>query len=77
MSYEDSESEESEEENIDSEDPLWILYEHVRKYETPSGISLTEPFLTLPSKRDFPGYYDVIDNPISLNEVRKDERQRF
>ena len=54
---------------MDLEDPLWNLYEHVRRYETPAGIALAEPFLTLPSKRDFPSYYEVIEQPISMNEV--------
>ena len=71
MQYEDSESEESEEENIDSENPLWALYSHVRHYETPSGISLSGPFLTLPSKREFPDYYEQVEDPISLNQIRK------
>eukprot|EP00095_Tigriopus_kingsejongensis_P009080 maker-scaffold742_size103727-snap-gene-0.20 protein:Tk09080 transcript:maker-scaffold742_size103727-snap-gene-0.20-mRNA-1 annotation:"protein polybromo-1 isoform x2" len=71
LQYEDSESEESEEEDIDYEDPIWSLYGHVRHFETPSGVKLGEPFLTLPSKRELPDYYEVITEPISLNQIRK------
>ena len=71
LQYEDSESEESEEENIDTDDPMWALYAKVRNYETPSGVSLAEPFLTLPSKREYPDYYDAVEDPISLNQVIK------
>ena len=71
LQYEDSESDESEEDAVDDEDPLWALYSHVRNYETPSGLKLYEPFLTLPSKRELPDYYEVIDEPISLNQIRK------
>ena len=47
LQYEDSESDESEEdpEGVDDEDPLWALYNTVRTYETPSGLKLYEPFL--------------------------------
>ena len=76
LSYDDSDSEESEEENMDTDDPLWVLYAHVRHYETPSGVSLAEPFLTLPSKREFPDYFDVVDEPISLNQIRKKLKSR-
>ena len=73
LAYEDSESEESEEDNNDSgdpNDPLWSLYSKVRYFETPSGIRLSEPFLTLPSKREFPDYYELVHNPISLNQYQ-------
>ena len=69
LQYEDSESEESEDEDVDLEDPMWALYAHVKSYETPAGIKLSEPFLTLPSKRELPDYYDTIKEPISLNQV--------
>ena len=56
---------------MDEEDPLWALYLHIRNFETPSGVKLYEPFLNLPSKRELPDYYEVIDEPISLNEIRR------
>ena len=71
MTYEDSESEESSEEEYDVEDPLWALYHHVRHYKSSSGICYAEPFLQLPSKREFADYYITIGDPISLNEIRK------
>ena len=73
LQYEDSESEESEEEggDIEQSDPMWQLYSYTRHYETPSGVKLYEPFLTLPSKRELPDYYLAIAEPISLNQIRK------
>ncbi len=71
LSYEDSESEESSEEDPNADDPLWQLYNHVRRYETASGFLLSAPFKTLPSKRELPDYYDVIEEPISLNGIQK------
>ncbi len=71
LSYEDSESEDSSEEDPNADDPLWQLYYHVKRYETSSGCLLSGPFKTLPSKRELPDYYDVIENPISLNKIQK------
>ena len=74
IDYEDSESEESSEGgegNIDKEDPLWSLFGAIRYFKTTGGSPIAEPFLTLPSKRELPDYYKTIDNPISLNIVRK------
>ena len=72
LQYEDSESEESEEEgDLEQSDPLWQLYSYTRHFETPSGVKLYEPFLTLPSKRELPDYYLAIAEPISLNQIRK------
>ena len=33
------------------------------------GRVLSTPFLTLPSKIDFPDYYDLIKNPIDLSQI--------
>jgi len=71
LTYEDSESEESSEEEYDTDDPLWTLYQHVRHYKSTTGIDYSEPFLQLPSKREFADYYITIGDPISLNEIRK------
>jgi len=76
MSYEESESEEGSEgeEGIDkaqAEDPLWALFSFIRYFKTNKGDPLAEPFLTLPSKRELPDYYESIKNPISLNIIRK------
>ncbi len=77
LQYEDSESEESEGDDgqHDTDNPLWQLYTYVRNYETPSGVKLYEPFLTLPSKRELPDYYVEIAEPISLNQIRKKLKQ--
>ena len=76
MSYEESESEEGSEgeEGVDkaqAEDPLWALFSFIRYFKTNKGDPLAEPFLTLPSKRELPDYYESIKNPISLNIIRK------
>ena len=72
LTYEESESEdESSEDEENINDPLWILYNYIRNYSTPSGVNLAEPFLSLPSKRELPDYYQVIMEPISLNLIRK------
>ena len=73
MPYEDSESEESSggEGDFDKEDPLGALFSAIRYCKTASGNNLAEPFLTLPSKRELPDYYETIKNPISLNAIRK------
>ena len=73
MAYEDSESEESSEGEggIDKEDPLWALFSFIRYYKTNKGDALAEPFLSLPSKRELPDYYQSIAQPISLNIIRK------
>ena len=61
------------EEGIDkaSEDPLWALFSFIRYFKTNKGDPLAEPFLTLPSKRELPDYYESIKSPISLNIIRK------
>ena len=72
LAYEESESEESSEEEYDKEDPLWALYQHVRNYKSPKDdLLLCDPFLQLPSRREFADYYLTIGEPISLNEIRK------
>lgn len=74
LQYEDSESEVSSEDEYDLDDPMWVLYSHVRHYKQASGVSLAEPFLQLPSKREHPDYYLTIGDPISLNEVNFAEK---
>jgi protein polybromo-1 len=50
---------------------LWALFSSVRYHKTGSGNPVAEPFLTLPSKRELPAYYDSISNPMSFNMIRK------
>ena len=47
------------------------MFGAIRYFKTTGGSPIAEPFLTLPSKRELPDYYKTIDNPISLNIVRK------
>jgi len=58
-----SEYSEDSEEDEDSEqdtDPKWVLYWRVRNYEVLNGVALCEPFLELPSRREYPDYYDEV-----------------
>ena len=47
------------------------MFSFIRYFKTNKGDPLAEPFLTLPSKRELPDYYESIKNPISLNIIRK------
>ncbi|ODV92391.1 hypothetical protein CANCADRAFT_30556 [Tortispora caseinolytica NRRL Y-17796] len=38
---------------------------------TVDGLSFIEEFKALPSKKALPDYYEIIENPISLHEIRK------
>lgn len=68
---EDEEEEEGEEDfDGDREDPMWLLFEHIANYRTPSGSILSDPFRRLPSKRFYPDYYGEIKNPIALSQIR-------
>jgi len=75
LQYEDSESESDEDSDLDdmegSTDPLWKLYSAVRNYTTERGVEIAEVFLSLPSKRELPDYYQTISQPISLNQIRR------
>ena len=79
LPYEDSESEEEDSESEEvletPDDPFWKLYHAVRNFKTERGIELAEVFLTLPSKRELPDYYQTIDKPISLTHIRRKIRQ--
>ncbi|CAI4231619.1 unnamed protein product [Auanema sp. JU1783] len=67
---EDAEEDESSEE---SSDPKWQLYWHLRNEPdlTEEGVCLCDPFLELPSKKDYPDYYDDIKNPMSFFMINK------
>lgn len=70
---EDEEGEIEEEEEAykgDLEDPMWVLFETIDSYTTPGGLSLSDPFKRLPSRRFYPDYYKEIKNPISLAQIR-------
>ncbi|XP_064212434.1 protein polybromo-1 isoform X5 [Tribolium castaneum] len=56
---------------LDVEDPQWQLFEAVRSVTSNSGVSLSEPFWKLPSKRFYPDYYREIKNPVSLTQIKR------
>jgi len=75
LQYEDSESESDEDSDLEdmegSTDPMWKLYSAVRNFTTERGVEIAEVFLSLPSKRELPDYYQTIAQPISLNQIRR------
>ncbi|XP_048403262.1 protein polybromo-1 isoform X6 [Stegostoma tigrinum] len=69
--YEDGDSEgESIGSSVDVTSPLYQLFEVVRSYRNSQGQLLAEPFFRLPSKKDYPDYYQQIKNPMSLHQIR-------
>ncbi|XP_048738876.1 LOW QUALITY PROTEIN: protein polybromo-1-like [Ostrea edulis] len=48
-----------------------VLLNAVKNYKLPSGETIFEPFVKLPSKRFYPDYYEEIAKPMSLSNVRK------
>ena len=55
----------------EDESPYWTLLNAVKTYRDDTGQTIYEPFVKLPSKRFYPDYYDEIDRPMSLSNVRK------
>ncbi|TRY65039.1 hypothetical protein DNTS_018546, partial [Danionella cerebrum] len=51
-------------------DPILLLYQSVRGARSIQGLLLSEPFLQLPSRREYPDYFHQIKNPISLQQIR-------
>jgi len=39
--------------------------------QTSSGKELAYPFIQLPSRREIPDYYEVIERPMDLNRIKK------
>jgi len=80
LQYEESESEEEEdsesEQALEAEEgPQWKLFNAVRTFTTERGLEIAEAFLTLPSKRELPDYYQAIERPICLTNIKKKIRQ--
>ena len=74
MQYEsdsDDLAEEMEEDEEDMTDPFWRLFYGVRNFTTERGVDISEAFVSLPSKRELPDYYQTITNPMSLNMIKK------
>ncbi|XP_074645019.1 protein polybromo-1-like isoform X2 [Tubulanus polymorphus] len=55
--------------------PLWALYNTVKNYKNSMGQTLSEPFMKLPSRRNYPDYYREIKRPLSMMNVSKKIRQ--
>ncbi|KAL2090722.1 hypothetical protein ACEWY4_012985 [Coilia grayii] len=55
---------------LDLTSPVFQIYEAVRGGRNSQGQLLAEPFLQLPSRKDYPDYYQQINQPISLQQIR-------
>uniref|UniRef100_A0A671SC50 Protein polybromo-1 n=1 Tax=Sinocyclocheilus anshuiensis TaxID=1608454 RepID=A0A671SC50_9TELE len=51
-------------------DPIFLLYQSMRGARSVQGLLLAEPFLQLPTRREYPDYYHQIKNPICLQQIR-------
>ncbi|KAM9410172.1 protein polybromo-1-like isoform 5-T5 [Pholidichthys leucotaenia] len=69
--YDEGESEaESMTSNMDMSNPIFQLYEAVRGARNSQGQLISEPFLQLPSRKDYPDYYNQISQPICLLQIK-------
>uniref|UniRef100_A0AAQ4NYX8 Protein polybromo-1 n=1 Tax=Gasterosteus aculeatus aculeatus TaxID=481459 RepID=A0AAQ4NYX8_GASAC len=69
--YDEGESEaESMTSNMDMSNPIFQLYEAVRGARNSQGQLISEPFLQLPSRKDYPDYYHQINQPICLLQIK-------
>uniref|UniRef100_A0A673BGV1 Protein polybromo-1 n=1 Tax=Sphaeramia orbicularis TaxID=375764 RepID=A0A673BGV1_9TELE len=69
--YDEGESEaESMTSNMDMSNPIFQLYEAVRGARNSQGQLISEPFLQLPSRKDYPDYYHQISQPICLLQIK-------
>ncbi|KAI1724874.1 bromodomain-containing protein [Ditylenchus destructor] len=50
---------------------LQKLYQTLVTYRTSDGRELAYPFIQLPSRRELPDYYEVIEKPMDLNRIKK------
>uniref|UniRef100_A0A8C7GT76 Bromo domain-containing protein n=1 Tax=Oncorhynchus kisutch TaxID=8019 RepID=A0A8C7GT76_ONCKI len=78
--YDEGESEaESIHHSMDMSTPIFQLYEAVQGGRNSQGHLISEPFLQLPSRNDYPDYYQQISQPISLQQISKMKRslQRY
>uniref|UniRef100_A0AAY4CCS3 Protein polybromo-1 n=1 Tax=Denticeps clupeoides TaxID=299321 RepID=A0AAY4CCS3_9TELE len=55
-------------------DPIFQLYQAVRGARNTQGQLLAESFLQLPSRREYPDYFQQIKQPISLQQIREKMR---
>ncbi|KAM4613548.1 polybromo 1, like isoform 2-T3 [Polymixia lowei] len=57
--------------SMDMGNPIFQLYEAVRGCRNSQGQLLSEPFLQLPSRREYPDYYQQIKQPVALQQIRE------
>uniref|UniRef100_A0A8C9SLA7 Protein polybromo-1 n=1 Tax=Scleropages formosus TaxID=113540 RepID=A0A8C9SLA7_SCLFO len=73
--YDEGESEaESMHSCMDVSNPIFQMYEAVRGGRNSQGQLIAEPFLQLPSRKEYPDYYQQIKHPISLQQIREKMR---
>uniref|UniRef100_A0A3Q1FDK6 Protein polybromo-1 n=1 Tax=Acanthochromis polyacanthus TaxID=80966 RepID=A0A3Q1FDK6_9TELE len=69
--YDEGESEaESQSSSMEMSNPIFQLYEAVRGARNNQGQIFAEPFQQLPSRREYPDYYQQIKQPIALQQIR-------
>ncbi|KAG5274812.1 hypothetical protein AALO_G00140390 [Alosa alosa] len=69
--YDEGESEaESIHYSMDISNPIFQLYEAVRGGRNSQGQLIAEPFFQLPSRKDYPDYYQQISQPISFQQIQ-------
>ncbi|XP_071761621.1 polybromo 1, like [Centroberyx gerrardi] len=57
--------------SMDMSNPVFQLYEAVRGGRNNQGQLFSEPFLQLPSRREYPDYYQQIKQPVALQQIRE------
>ncbi|XP_060898960.1 polybromo 1, like [Labrus mixtus] len=69
--YDEGESEaESQSSSMEMSNPIFQLYEAVRGARNSQGQVFSEPFQQLPSRREYPDYFQQIKQPIALQQIR-------
>ncbi|XP_036068011.1 polybromo 1, like isoform X2 [Oryzias melastigma] len=69
--YDEEESEaESQSSSMEMSNPIFQLYEAVRGARNSQGQVFAEPFQQLPSRREYPDYFQQIKQPICLQQIR-------
>ncbi|XP_061146646.1 polybromo 1, like isoform X3 [Syngnathus typhle] len=69
--YDEGESEaESQSSSMEMSNPIFQLYEAVRGARNSQGQLFSEPFQNLPSRREYPDYYQQIKQTICLQQIR-------
>ncbi|TDH13942.1 hypothetical protein EPR50_G00038520 [Perca flavescens] len=69
--YDEGESEaESQSSSMEMSNPIFQLFEAVRGARNNQGQVFSEPFQHLPSRREYPDYFQQIKQPIALQQIR-------